>query len=159
LKNPAEVSLLRAVYRENFYLIGVLCGYEQRKMNLKAEGMSVTEAETLIEIDRKEGVSHGQNLEKTLQLADFFLRNSSSNTKTIRDPIDRFLGLVHGDLSVTPTIHEEGMYAAFSAGLGSACMSRQVGASIVDREGKIIATGCNDVPRGGGGLYRESLGE
>src|SRR5690606_37017382 len=72
LKNPAEVSLLRAVYRENFYLIGVLCGYEQRKMNLKAEGMSVTEAETLIEIDRKEGVSHGQNLEKTLQLADFF---------------------------------------------------------------------------------------
>lgn len=155
LKNPGEVSLLRAVYRENFYLLGVLCGYEQRKMNLKTEGMSVTEAETLMEIDRKEGVAYGQNLEKTLQLADFFLRNSTSNTKAIREPIDRFLRLMHGDLSVTPTVHEQGMYAAFSAGLGSACMSRQVGAAIIDREGKLIATGCNDVPRGGGGLYRE----
>ncbi|HEY9253708.1 MAG TPA: hypothetical protein VIP30_04150, partial [Stenotrophomonas sp.] len=159
LKNPAEVSLLRAVYRENFYLLGVLCGYEQRKLNLKSEGVSITEAETLMEIDRKEGVAHGQNLEKTLQLADFFLRNSTSNTKAIREPIDRFLRLMHGDLSVTPTIHEQGMYAAFSAGLSSACMSRQVGAAIVDREGKLIATGCNDVPRGGGGLYREASGE
>lgn len=157
LKNPSEVSLLRAVYRENFYLVGTLCGSDQRKRNLQAEGLSVTEAESLMERDRKEGVSHGQNLEKTLQLADFFVRNSSSNTSAIRVPIDRFLRLVHGDLTVTPTIHEQGMYAAFSAGLGSACMSRQVGAAIIDREGKLIAMGCNDVPRGGGGLYRESL--
>lgn len=156
LKNPSEVALLRAVYRENFYLVGTLCGYEQRKRNLMSEGLSITDAEFLMERDRKEGVSHGQNLEKTLQLADFFVRNSSSNTKVIRGPLDRFLRLVHGDLTVTPTIHEQGMYAAFSAGLGSACMSRQVGASIIDREGKLIAMGCNDVPRGGGGLYRET---
>ncbi|PKV13288.1 anti-phage dCTP deaminase [Xanthomonas prunicola] len=157
LKNPSEVALLRAVYRENFYLLGTLCGSDQRKRNLQAEGLSVTDAESLMERDRKEGMSHGQNLEKTLQLADFFVRNSSSNTKAIKGPVDRFLRLVHGDLSVTPTIHEQGMYAAFSAGLGSACMSRQVGAAIIDREGKLIAMGCNDVPRGGGGLYRESL--
>ncbi len=156
LKSPNEVSLLRAVYRENFYLVGTLCGSDQRKRNLQSEGLSVTEAESLMERDRKEGVSHGQNLEKTLQLADFFVRNSSSNTKSIRGPLDRFLRLVHGDLTVTPTIHEQGMYTAFSAGLGSACMSRQVGAAIIDREGKLIAMGCNDVPRGGGGLYRES---
>lgn len=157
LKNPSEVSLLRAVYRENFYLVGTLCGSGQRKRNLQGEGLSVTEAESLMERDRKEGVSHGQNLEKTLQLADFFVRNSSSNTRAIRGPLDRFLRLVHGDLTVTPTIHEQGMYAAFSAGLGSACMSRQVGAAIIDREGKLISMGCNDVPRGGGGLYRESM--
>lgn len=157
LKNPSEVSLLRAVYRENFYLVGTLCGSDQRKRNLQGEGLSVTDAESLMERDRKEGVSHGQNLEKTLQLADFFLRNSSSNTRAIRGPLDRFLRLVHGDLTVTPTIHEQGMYTAFSAGLGSACMSRQVGAAIIDREGKLISMGCNDVPRGGGGLYRESL--
>lgn len=156
LKNPSEVSLLRTVYRESFYLIGTLCGYEQRKRNLKSEGLTINEAELLMERDRKEGVSHGQNLEKTLQLADFFVRNSSSNTKAIRAPLERFLRVVHGDLSVTPTVDEQGMYAAFSAGLGSACMSRQVGAAIIDREGKLIAMGCNDVPRGGGGLYRES---
>lgn len=156
LKNPSEVSLLRAVYRENFFLVGVLCGYEQRKKNLTLEGLSTTEAESLMERDRKERPGHGQNLEKTLQLADFFVRNSTSNKQIIKGPMERFLRLIHGDFSITPTVHEQGMYAAFSAGLGSACLSRQVGAAIIDREGKLIATGCNDVPRGGGGLYREA---
>ena len=45
------------------------------------------------------------------------------------------------------------MYTAFSASLKSACLSRQVGAAITDNEGTILATGCNDVPKFGGGLY------
>ena len=45
------------------------------------------------------------------------------------------------------------MYTAFSASLKSACLSRQVGAAITDDEGTILATGCNDVPKFGGGLY------
>lgn len=48
-----------------------------------------------------------------------------------------------------------GMYAAYMAGLKSACLSRQVGASIATQEGEIISTGCNDVPKFGGGLYFE----
>lgn len=51
------------------------------------------------------------------------------------------------------------MYAAFSAGLRSACLSRQVGAAITDKKGNILATGCNDVPKAGGGLYDESDNE
>lgn len=45
------------------------------------------------------------------------------------------------------------MYVAYAAGLKSACMSRQVGAAIANADGEIIATGCNDVPKAGGGLY------
>jgi deoxycytidylate deaminase len=45
------------------------------------------------------------------------------------------------------------MYAAYSAGLKSACLSRQVGAAISDKNGKIVSTGCNDVPKAMGGLY------
>jgi deoxycytidylate deaminase len=60
---------------------------------------------------------------------------------------------LHGENGITPTEQEDGMYAAYAAGLRSACLSRQVGAAIVDENGKIVSTGCNDVPKGGGGLY------
>lgn len=45
------------------------------------------------------------------------------------------------------------MYAAASAAGNSACLSRQVGAAICDRDGKLISVGWNDVPRFEGGLY------
>lgn len=64
--------------------------------------------------------------------------------------------MIHGDKSVTPTDAEQGMYAAYSASLRSACLSRQVGAAIASRTGEVIATGCNDVPKAGGGLYSAS---
>lgn len=155
LKHPEEVELLRDVYGANFYLLGVLCGYGQRKQNLRAEDISAEDAEMLMERDRKQEEKHGQKLEKTLQYADFFLRNARSNNQQIAVPIVRFLHLMHGKTSITPTRQEQGMYAAYSAALSSACLSRQVGAAIQDCEGKLIATGCNDVPRGGGGLYAE----
>lgn len=156
LKNPAEVALLRAIYGANFFLIGVLCSYEQRKHNLKAEGIDSANAELLMERDRQQEEKYQQKLEKTLQFADFFIRNARSNTAQLLAPVKRFLELMHGKVGITPTRQEQGMYAAYSASLASACLSRQVGAAVQDKDGKLIATGCNDVPRGGGGLYREA---
>lgn len=152
LKNPRETMLLRDVYGNMFYLVGVLSGYERRKQNLIAS-MSGPDAETLIERDRAEADGGGQQLEKTLKLADYFVRNSHDNIQELAAPIERFIGLVHGKNGVTPTVNERGMYAAYSAALRSACLSRQVGAAIVDEQGNIISTGCNDVPKAGGGLY------
>lgn len=54
----------------------------------------------------------------------------------------------------TPTVNERAMYAAFSAARNSACLSRQVGASITSEDGSVIATGWNDVPKAFGGLYQ-----
>jgi deoxycytidylate deaminase len=51
------------------------------------------------------------------------------------------------------------MHSAYGAGMRSACMSRQVGAALVNAEGGIVATGTNEVPKAGGGLYGESLAE
>jgi cytidine deaminase len=47
------------------------------------------------------------------------------------------------------------MVHAFSAGLRSADLSRQIGAVITARDGRILTTGCNEVPRPGGGQYWE----
>ena len=50
------------------------------------------------------------------------------------------------------------MYHAHTAALRSSCLSRQVGAALeVDR--KIIATGTNEVPKFGGGVYDNSDGK
>jgi deoxycytidylate deaminase len=45
------------------------------------------------------------------------------------------------------------MFLAYAASLRSGDISRQVGAVVMSREGEVIATGANDVPRSGGGLY------
>lgn len=157
VKRPEEVALLRALYRNLFYLVGVTKNYQQRVEVLANEGVKTEEINDLIQIDRNEDSETGQRLDKTLHLADFFLRNDSGVDK--KESIDRFLHLIHGDKSKTPTIVEQGMYAAYAAGLRSACLSRQVGAAIGTPAGEILATGCNDVPMAGGGLYRAGLAE
>jgi len=45
------------------------------------------------------------------------------------------------------------MHTAFSAASRSFCLSRQVGASITDDSGNVLAIGYNDVPKANGGLY------
>lgn len=45
------------------------------------------------------------------------------------------------------------MFHANSVAMRSADLGRQVGAAITTAGGEIIAMGCNDVPRAGGGLY------
>lgn len=152
LKNPQEVKLLRAIYGDLFYLIGTLCNTKERKKNLKKD-MIEQDANSLMEKDRKESEEHGQQLEKTLQYSDYFVRFSDNDHKHLEEQISRFIKLIHGAGVITPTKDEYGMYVAYSSSLKSACLSRQVGASIADNDGNILSTGCNDVPKFGGGLY------
>lgn len=156
LKHPDEVEFLRVVYRNLFYLIGVLSSEERRKKRLVDEPMEEQDAVSIMKCDKDEGVSHGQQLEDTLQLADLFLRNSSQNRLNIEEQVKRFLELLHGKIGITPSQHEYAMYIAHSAAQKSGCLSRQVGAAITDESGHIISTGCNDVPKSGGGLYTEA---
>lgn len=58
---------------------------------------------------------------------------------------------------VRPTLAETAMYAAHGAQVRSACLSRQVGAALIDPHGNLLATGTNEVPKAGGGLYGEEL--
>jgi deoxycytidylate deaminase len=158
VKRPEEVALLRALYRNLFFLAGVTRVYDKREISLLSEGIQRNEVDGLMEIDRMEDGSDGQQLDKTLFLADYFIRNDSMAADSKFEKINRFLNLVHGDQSVSPTDIETGMFAAHSAGLRSACLSRQVGAAITSKSGEIIASGCNDVPKAGGGLYNHASG-
>ncbi|HTB48125.1 MAG TPA: deaminase, partial [Acetobacteraceae bacterium] len=56
--------------------------------------------------------------------------------------------------SDTPPTHDEyGMYLAKSVSLRSSDLSRQVGAAIFRPSGEVATTGCNEVPKFGGGTY------
>lgn len=159
VKRPEEVTLLRALYRNLFYVAGVTRIYSKREAALVSESIRKNEVDELMEIDRMEDGSDGQQLDKTLFLADYFIRNDSMAADDKQEKLNRFLNLIHGDQSVTPTEIESGMFAAYSASLRSACLSRQVGAAITAKSGEVIATGCNDVPKAGGGLYSHASGK
>lgn len=151
IKHPAEVDLFNQVYKNNFYLVGLLRTVSERIQNLKDESIDEENISKIIARDRKSKEKNGQQVEETLQLADYFIKNL--DTEVMRKSVQRFIDLIHGVNIITPSRDESGMYSAYSASLGSACLSRQVGASIMDIEGNIIATGRNDVPVFGGGLY------
>ncbi len=156
LKHPEEVRLLRAVYDKMFSLFGVLCSFDDKIHYLVQEfGIDEKEATSLIKRDESEEITHGQKLIKTLQFGDFFVRSSRYETSRAVRSISRYVKILLGDNSATPTHGEYAMYLAQSASYRSGCMSRQVGAAIVNEQGGIVATGFNDVPRQGGGLYTE----
>lgn len=153
LKHPDEISLLRTVYPNNFYQIGLIRTEKERKINLSDEQISHLHIDELICRDRKDDKNHGQQVEKSLQKADYFIRNTSNQSKLMMASVSRFVNLIHGQVGITPTYDEIGLFTAYSESLKSACLSRQVGAAIMNKNGQIISTGCNDVPKYAGGLY------
>lgn len=150
LKHPEEVQTLRRIYGDGFYLIGVYSSEKDRLWYLrKDKGISEGEALQLIQRDQEEDDPLGQQTRDTFHLADVFI----SLQNDPKPALWRFLDLLFGNPYLTPTADESAMFAAYSASLRSADLSRQVGAVVTSAIGEVIAVGANDVPRFGGGLY------
>jgi deoxycytidylate deaminase len=90
-------------------------------------------------------------------LSDFFVR-IDGNDDRLNQSLWRILDILFGNPFATPTFDEFAMFMAFSAALRSADLARQVGA-VVARDREILATGANDCPRFGGGLYWPEVNE
>ena len=156
LKNPQEIILLRQIYGNSLFVVGVDCPYDDARKRAKNEkNIESKEFDEVASIDRDESdITYGQHTLKAIMEADYFIRNDeNSNRTSLEDQIKRFLDLVTSAKIITPNSHETSMYMAYAASARSACLSRQVGAIIVDEFGSVISTGCNDVPVFGGGVY------
>lgn len=152
LKHPREVEFLRKVYADGFYLIGIHADIKRRHNFLTEDkGCTQEQANELIKIDEDESLDHGQKTRDTYHLADFFL-NFGNNIDQIKNGLQRFLELIFSHPYKNPTFDEFAMFMAFNSSVRSGDLSRQVGA-VISRERQIIATGANDVPQSGGGLY------
>jgi deoxycytidylate deaminase len=154
LKRPAEVATLRKVYGDGFFLVGVFATEKERLDYLIEKNAPKDAALELIERDaqeRKDEFSdYGQQTTETFHLADVFVQ---FRNRAYEKQLERFLQLVFSDPYVTPTQREHAMFLAYAASLRSAQLGRQVGAAIATEAGDVLAVGCNDVPKAGGGLY------
>lgn len=160
-KRPEEVQLYRDTYGRAFTLISIYAPREIRKRNLATKLQSSSHSDVtaeelaikLISRDHAEDGKLGQKVSSTFPLADFFL--TSGSLASIEGNLKRLVRLTFGDPYISPTRDEQGMFFAQAAALRSLDLSRQVGAAITSTDGEVIATGCNEVPKFGGGLYWE----
>ncbi|MDC6167642.1 anti-phage dCTP deaminase [Paucibacter sp. XJ19-41] len=160
-KRPEEVELFRQVYGKAFTLISVYASKLWRSQFLKkAISTSLSKDKTqaeryateLITIDHdEEGKKLGQKVGKTFPLADFFV--TSESRPDLEKNLKRLTQLTFGNPYISPTRDEQAMFFAKAAALRSLDLSRQVGAAVVSSDGDLLTTGCNEVPKFGGGLY------
>lgn len=168
LRHPEEVRLLQKLYSGAFTLIGVVCDEDVRRDRLgaKYKGADKQSAEAFMR--RDEGIStprYGQHVADAFEMADFYLDNTEerilendrpNEAWDIPGQLSRLLKIISHSEIQRPTSEETAMYVAHGAKLRSACLSRQVGASLIDDYGNVVSTGTNEVPRSGGGVYGES---
>ena len=161
LKHPKEVETLRKIYGERFVLVGVLLPREKRIARLSeliAQSRGEAEASEgrvlaleVAAVDESEDRNLGQQMRDTFALADVYVDMSDDGEP--RRELERFFDVLFGDPFVSPTRSEYAMSQAFTAGLRSVDLSRQVGAAITTENADVLAVGCNEVPAYGGGAY------
>jgi deoxycytidylate deaminase len=152
IKNAEELKLLRMVYGSMLHVVSVNMPIASRVRQLTGRFPGVSTAD-LIDRDSGEEVRHGQSVRDVFPLADFFLRDEDADDR-VESQLRRYLGLMLGTRIMTPTNGERAMYAAHSAAKNSACLSRQVGAALINDGGDVLSVGWNDVPQASGGLYQ-----
>lgn len=162
LKHPDEVETLREVYGSAFFLLSV---YEQRSKRIRVLTQQIMQSHNssrrepyehraveLINRDEAEvGEDLGQQVSKTFWRGDAFI--DVGNLLKLDESVNRIIQIWFGHPFHTPTNDEYLMFCAQATAYRSASLGRQVGAVIATREGSIVATGTNEVPKAGGGVY------
>jgi deoxycytidylate deaminase len=166
LKRVEELETLRKLFGQRALLVSVYEPREQRRENLCrkiASSKNTSDpdahkqvAEELIATDQKEQSNvFGQRLEDVFQHADVFLKAGPK----LRDDARRFIQLLFQAPYITPNVDELLMFQARATAQRSADLSRKVGAVIATKTGEILATGCNEVPRAGGGVVWDEVAD
>lgn len=162
-KRKEEIEALRQVYGKSFLGISIYSDKEGRVRRIAqkiADGRSAARLDSdheklaieLIKRDEDEVEDRfGQRLSGAFPLADVFV--DVDDISEAENVLSRFFKGFFGANDVSPTRDEYGMYIAKSASLRSLDLSRQVGAAIFSPDGEVIALGCNEVPKAGGGTY------
>jgi deoxycytidylate deaminase len=174
LMHPAETQALREVYGSSLVVIALHANEDLRvsriKQKLMAGGIEDSEeaektAKQLVTRDRRrqKPAKSQMSFEDTFKDADVFLDGAMHRQIVGSESSDPILKRVLRQLFSfpfgTPTLEETAMGFAYHASLRSGALSRRVGAALVRSGGEVIATGCNDVPKAGGGLYGSDDGD
>ncbi|MCX6151502.1 MAG: deaminase [Ignavibacteriales bacterium] len=159
LKNPYEIEYFKHQYSK-FYLIGVLRDVDKREKNM-LERLDYESSKKIENREKAEMYSKNndefplritsQDIDECIKKADMFIYNQESESKNfeqLRFGIIKLVTLSKRPGCVTPTQDERCMQLAMTVRLVSGCISRQVGAIVIDKERKVIGVGWNDSPKG-----------
>lgn len=152
-RNPYEIDYFRYRYYE-FYLISLFSGEKERQ---ERGGFSAKRDER----DRGESVKpseiHKQNVSRCVYLSDIAINNDSTKEDFYKKLL-KYYALIISPGCITPTTQEVFMNQAYSLSLKSSCISHQVGAVIIGKNGYVVGAGWNDVGEGQIGCgYRQLI--
>lgn len=168
-KNPIEIKFFQERYSA-FYLIGITCDENNRKLRLldkdirSSQILSIDSVENSRKNILKDHASFiSQDISGCIEFADIYICNDGHANVGDRKPLSyqlvKFVSLIKHPGIVTPSRDERFMQIAFDAKLNSGCLSRQVGAVISDKRGKLLSVGWNDSPEGQTSCLLRDVGE
>ena len=157
-RNPFEAMYFKERYAA-FYLFSI--NAEQRHVEDRlARGLKMS-IDQIKQQDDKENPSDtvdsaknfvSQNIKACIQKSDVHIANNgmygNSNYHELYGQIIKYISLIQHPGLITPSLDEKMMQVAHTAKLNSACLSRQVGASITNEYGSLKAIGWNSVADG-----------
>jgi len=157
IRNPGEIRVFRDFSR-NFFLFGIHAEKAKRWERVKGKyDNNKADFDEDDQNDTGEGnVLSGQRVGDCFYEADIVLTNEEHfqaiNNKPFTDfagEVKQYLDLVQKPLrKLQPIRKDEALMAiAYAMSQRSSCRKRKVGAIIVDREGNIVSSGYNEVPR------------
>ncbi|HEY0383886.1 MAG TPA: deaminase [Candidatus Elarobacter sp.] len=155
LKHPDELDHLRRVYGPAFISIGVYSPPERRRHDLALDALDTSQAEAVDSLMRRDEVDTklGQRVGDAFYATDFIV-DATKDSDYIRPELDRLVRLLFGDVFITPTVDEYGMFLARAAQARSGSMARQIGSAILRDDGSVVGAGTNEVAKPlAGGQY------
>jgi len=149
-RNPQELYYFRERY-SYFYLIAINSKKEVRLKRMEKLGLSNDKFD---EIEKREILEDDTNICKLdvtrcIDIADIVIQNNDNNGPDVLfRKLLRYTALILEPGSIKPSEDETLMHIAYTLSVKSNCLSRQVGAVIVNSDGYIIGAGWNDVGEG-----------
>jgi len=162
IKRPDEIRTLKEVFGRNVLFLSCYSSKDDRKEHLVKKllktnrGTNRTELESMalkiMSIDENErDIPSGQRVIECYPHADFVL--DCTDLSALNKSVDRLIDIYFGHPFISPSRDEYCSYFANAASYRSLDLSRQVGAAIFSDDCEVIALGCNEVPKAGGGTY------
>lgn len=164
LKHPDEIRLLKRIYGPAFISISIYAPPEMRREFLVTQSdpnshKTGDTIDTLMNRDESgedesgKRISLGQDVAEAFYTTDFILDSTKQKHEVI-EQLTRLIELIFGNLYLTPSRDEMGMFIARASQVRSGSMARQVGAAIMRDDGSLVAVGTNETARPiSGGQY------
>lgn len=158
IRNPLEAMFFKERYSA-FYMIGINSDDEDIRIRLRDnqylhddEIKKQSEKETTAELLNSLEDFVSQNIKGCIEKSDIFIANNGTDKekdlKELYGQLVKYISLMQHPGLITPSLDEKMMQIAYTAKLNSACLSRQVGASITNAYGSLKAIGWNSVADG-----------